>query len=252
MTLRGLSRHTRLGFLLIAHDGGPGVPPRRRRRMWLGILTGIVLVAVVACSPAAKHSASPGPSASTPSPSAGKSSTGSSLAKIATGPSACVTAGRPAGGNGPWKFVAPATLCGLPLDNSGQSQQLGQTVAGEDKGIIDLADAGSVTSSTTAEYQSPETPRFYRSVNVVGLTGTFRPAAAVSAVEGTAYTFKKVPPGPHGGAMGCGNEEGTWTCVWATHTTLCTIQIIDTTGELLGASIAVNAVRIRDALEAPA
>jgi len=76
-------------------------------------------------------------------------------------------------------------------------------------------------------------------------------AAAISAVEGTSYTFQKVPPGPHGGAMGCANEEGTWTCVWATHTTLCTIQIIDTTGELLGANIGVNAVRIRDAVEAP-
>jgi len=250
MNLRGLPRHTRLGLLLIAHDSSPGAPPRRRRRMRLGIGAGVVLLAVVACSPAAKHSASPSPSASTPS--ASKSSTGTSLAKIATGPSACVTAARPTGGNGPWKFVSPATLCGLPLDNSGQSQQLGQTVAGEDKGILDLANAGSVTSSTTAEYQSPETPKFYRSVNVVALVGTFRPAAAVSAVEGTAYTFKKVPPGPHGGAMGCGNEEGTWNCVWATRTTLGDIEIIDTTGELLGANIGVNAVRIRDALEAPA
>jgi hypothetical protein len=249
MNLRGLSRHTRLGSPLMAHDGGPDAPPRRRRRMWLGIGTGVVLVAVVACSPAAKDSASPSPSASRPS--ASKSSAGQSLAKSAMGPSACITAGRPAGGSGPWKFVSPPMLCGLPLDNSGQSQQLGQTVAGENKMIINLAGVGSVTSSTTAEYQSPQTPNFYRSVNVVGLTGTFRPAAAISAVEGTSYTFQKVPPGPHGGAMGCANEEGTWTCVWATHTTLCTIQIIDTTGELLGANIGVNAVRIRDALEAP-
>jgi hypothetical protein len=219
--------------------------------MWLGVGVGSVLAAVVACSPAAKHSASPSPSASRPSPSASKSSPGSPLAQSAMGPSACVTAGSPVGGSGSWKFVSPPTLCGLPLDNSGDSEQLGQTVAGENQSIITLANVGSVTSSTTAEYQSPQTPNFYRSINVVGLQGTFRPAAAVSAVEGTAYTFKSVPPGPHGGAMGCANEEGTETCVWATHTTLCSVQIIDTTGELLGSNIAVNAVRIRDALEAP-
>ena len=77
-----------------------------------------------------------------------------------------------------------------------------------------------------------------------GAAADFAPAFRIAARAGLMAV-------PHGGAMGCANEEGTETCVWATHTTLCSVQIIDTTGELLGSNIAVNAVRIRDALEAP-
>lgn len=250
MNLRGLSGSTRLGSLLTAHDGGPAAPPRRRR-LWtrLGIGTGIVLapVVVAACSAAASSH----PSASRPSPSASKPSASTSLAKSALGPSACVTAARPTGGSGPWKLVPPPTLCGLPEQTSAPYLQTAQGLASVDKILFSMNNVGPVTSTITATYQSPQTPNFSRSVAFVGFEGRFRPAAAVSVLEGTAYTFTSVPPGPHGGAMGCANEEGTEDCVWATSTTLCDVEIIDTTGELLGANIGVNAVRIRDALEAP-
>jgi hypothetical protein len=249
MALRGLSRHARLEAPLIARDGGPAGSARRRRLWtWLGTATGsgVLAIAVAACSSAGSKPAAPHPSPSKPSPSA---SIG--LSASAMGPSACVTAGRPAGGSGPWRFVAPATLCGLPLDNSTQSQQLGLTVASENKLLLTMDGGGTATSSTTLEYQSPRVPNFYRSINVVGLEGTFHPAAAVSAVEEQGYTYTREPPGPHGGVMACADTEGVEDCVWATSTTVCDVQIIDLSRELLGASVAVNAVRIRDALEAP-
>jgi hypothetical protein len=246
MNLRGLSGQTRLGFLLMAYDGGLAALPRRRRP-WTW--TGSVLVAfvVVACSPAARQPASPHPS----SPSASKPPASTSLAKSALGPSACVTAARPTGGSGPWKVVPPPTLCGLPEQTSAQYLQTARGLASIIKVLLSISNVGPVTSTITATYQSPQTPNFNRSLAFVGFEGTFRPAAAVSVVEGTAYTFTSVSPGPHGGAMGCANEEGTENCVWATSTTLCEIQILDSTGELLGANVGVNAVRIRDALEVP-
>jgi hypothetical protein len=249
MNLRGLSGHTRLGFLVMAHDGGPAAAPRRRRLWtWPGIGTGIVLVAfvVAGCSPAASKPASPHPS-----PSASKSSASTALAKTALGPSACVTAARPTGGSGPWKLVPPPTLCGLPVQTSEQYLQTAQGLASIDKILFSMNNVGPVTSTVTATYQSPPIPNFSRSVAFVGFEGTFHPAAAASVLEGTTYTYTAVPPGPHGGAMGCANEEGTEQCVWATSTTLCEIQILDSTGELTGASLAANAIRIRDALEAP-
>jgi hypothetical protein len=250
MNLRGLSRHTRLGFLLTGYDGGPAAPARRRRLCtWLRIGTGSVLVAfvVVACSPAARQPASLHPS----SPSASKPPASTTLAKSALGPSACVAAGRPAGGSGPWTLVAPRTLCGLPPDNSAQYDQGGQALASEYKILLSMDGGGSAKSTVTLEYQSPPIPNFGRSINLVGFEGKFQPAAAVSVIEEGGYSYSNLPPGPHGGALACANVEGTENCVWATSTTLCSINIIDTTGELLGANIGVNAVRIRDALEAP-
>lgn len=259
MTLRRLSRHTRLEVPSMAGDGVPA-PPARRRRTWtrLGTAAGSALVAIVvaACSSAGSKPAAPHPSASKPSPSAAASSAGppSTSAPVtgsALGPSACVTAGRPAGGTGPWKIVSPQALCGLPLFDSAQYKQSGQTVASLDKIIINMDDVGSVTSTVTLTYQAPQTPNFYRSVAFVGFEGSFRPAAAVSAMEQPGYTYTREPPGPHGGVLACAHVSGPWDCLWATSTTVCDIQIIDTTGELLGANIGVNAVRIRDALEAP-
>lgn len=229
-------------------DGGCGAPPCRRR-LRLGAGCVLVAIGVAACSPAVKP-AVPHPSPSQLSPSAGKPSPSTALPASALGPSACVTAGQPAGGSGPWKFVAPPTLCGLPLDNSSQSQQLGQTVADETKLLVTTDNAGSVTSSTTQEYQSPKVPNFYRSINFVGLKGRFRPAAALSEAEEQGYTYASVPPGPHGGAMACADVQGGENCVWATPTTLGIYTIIDTTHELITA-IGPNAARIRDALEAP-
>jgi hypothetical protein len=258
MTLRGLSRHTRLGTPLMADDGGPGAPPRRPRLWsWLGIAASSVLVvpAIVGCSSAGQPGSSH-PSSGTPSPSAAKTSAGpaSTNAPVtgsALGPSACVAAGRPAGGSGPWKLISPRTLCGLPLFDSAQYVQSGQSLAAMDKMLFSMNNVGPVTTTVTLTYQSPKTPNFYRSVAFVGFEGTFRPASALSAIEVSGYTYTSEPPGPHGGRMACAKTSGAWDCAWATPTTVCDIEILDTTGDLIGANIAVNAVRIRDALEAP-
>jgi hypothetical protein len=249
MALRGLYWHTRLEVPLMVHDGGPGTPARPRRR-WARLGTaaggGLLAIALVACSSAASKPPAPHPSPSKPSPSAS-----TSLSASAMGPSACVTSSRPTAGSGPWTLVTPQTVCGLPLDNSSDYQQGGQTLAGEYKMLLTMDGGGSPKSTVTLEYQSPRVPNFYRSINIVGFEGRFRPALAVRVIEEEGYSYSNLPPGPHGGALACANVEGSENCVWATSTTLCSMSIIDLSHELLGASIAANAVRIRDAVEAP-
>jgi hypothetical protein len=251
----------------MAYDGGPGASPppygqngpgyprpgqgRRRLSIWLGIGGGSVFVAIIVVIGllVTRQPASSGPSAR--GAAASRSSARAPLASSAEGPLACVTAGHAAGGSGPWKVIAPQKLCGLPQDNSAAYRQSGKTLVIEYKLLLSLNNAGSQTSSVALEYQSPQgIPNFYRSISFEGLDGRFRPAAAVSAIEEEGYTYNRVPSGPHGGAMECANIEGTENCVWATHTTLGVISIIDTTGDLLGPNVAANAVRIRDALEA--
>jgi hypothetical protein len=242
-------------------DIGPAGHSRRwrpRRRPWkrLGLSTASILAATViaACSSAASSH----PSADTPSlspPSLGPLATPST--NSAGGPLACVSAGRATAGDGPWKLVAPLALCQLPLETSPQFQKSGQALAGTTKILINMDNAGTVTSTIAVTYQASqeaaEAASHDRSVSVVGFDGRFRPAAALSAVEEQPeYTYTNLPPGPHGGMMACANVEGTENCVWATSTTVCEITIIDPTGELIGASSGANAVRIRDVLEAPA
>jgi hypothetical protein len=259
MTLRGFAGHIRLAALLMAHDGGPGAPPRRPGLWtWLGIAASgvLVVVAIVSCSSAGQPGPSP-PSSGTPSPSAAKTaagpaSTNAPVTGSALGPSACVTTSSATAGSGPWKLISPRTLCGLPLFDSAQYVQSGQSLASMDKMLFSMNNIGPVTATVTLTYQSPKTPNFYRSVAFVGFEGTFRPAAALSAMEQPGYTYASEPPGPHGGMLACAKTSGPWDCVWATPTTVCDIEILDTTGDLIGANIAVNAVRIRDALEAPA
>jgi hypothetical protein len=249
MALRGLARHTRLEVPSMAPDGGPGGSARRRRlttRLWTATGGGLLAIAVVACSSAASKPAAPHPLPSGTSPSAS-----SGLSASAMGPSACVTSSRPAAGSGRWTFVAPRTVCGLPLDNSADYQQGGQTLAGEYKLLLSMDGGGTPKSTVTLEYQSPRVPNFYRSINLVGFEGRFRPALAVRVIEEEGYSYRNLPPGPHGGALACANVEGTENCVWATSTTLCSMSIIDISRELLGANVAANAVRIRDAVEAP-
>jgi hypothetical protein len=250
MALSGLFRYTRLEVPLVARDGGGFGAPARRRLPWarLGTAIGSVLLAMVvaACSSAASKPTSPHPSPSKPSQSAS-----GGLSASAMGPSACVTSSRSTANSGPWTLVAPRTVCGLPLDDSADYQQSGQVLAGEFKLLLTMDGGGSPKSTVTLEYQSPQTPNFYRSINIVGFEGRFQPAAAVSVIEEQGYTYTNLPPGPHGGALACANTEGSENCVWATSTTLCSVDIIDISRELLGASIAANAVRLRDAVEVP-
>jgi hypothetical protein len=269
MESREVSAHIRLRFASMAHHGGPDGPPQphgrngpgyqhgqHRRRLWkrLWIVTGSVAAAcaVVACSsassshPSATISTTPPPSAK----SLGPAPTPSAVS--AAGPSACVTVGRVTGGSGPWKLVAPSTLCHLPLENSAQYQQSGQSLAQLTKVALNLANAGPVTSTIAVTYGNSGATSQYRSVYAVGFVGRFRPAAALGAVEEPGYSYATVPPGPHGGTLACADVEGSENCVWATPTTVCAITILDASGELIGANSAANAVRIRDVLEVPA
>jgi hypothetical protein len=247
----GFFSHTRLGFPFMAYDGDPDASPRRRRlRTRLGIGTGCVLVAVTiaACSSAGSHAA-PGPSASSPQSPHAVTTPSSSISE---GPLACVTAGKSAQGSGPWKLVAPSKLCGLPVQTSSEYVQSGQSLASLDKIVLKMQNAGTVTSTVTAAWQSPRTPNFDRGITFVGFEGTFKLAAALNALELPGETYTSVAPGPHGGTMACSGENDGGNCVWATSTTVCEITISDSTRQLLGSNIAANAVRIRDALEAPA
>jgi hypothetical protein len=265
MDLRELSPRMRLWFPFMALDGPPrphgrsGLghrPGPRRRRLWkrLGIITGSVLAAFVlaACSSASSSHPSPSkPSLSVPSVGAlSPGAVPTPSTSSADGPLACVTAGKPAAGSGPWKLVPPGTLCGLPEQTSAQDQQSGQSLASIDKILFNMDNVGPVTSTIAAMYQGARAASF-RSVSVVGFDGSFRPAAALSALEEPGSTYTDVPPGPHGGRLACANVEGSEDCVWATPTTACEITIIDPTGELMGANSGTNAVRIRDVLEVP-
>jgi hypothetical protein len=217
----------------------------------------IVLVAVaVAPGKSPQPASSPGASKT---PSASKGLSASALND--TGSSACVTASQPSSQASSWNLVSPSTLCGLPQNNSPQELSAGQAMVSAVEGDLTNFNGpnfGQETSDVAVGYQiQHNTADIYRSVSFTGMEGTFRPRAAASAVEssldfGQHYTFRSVPPGPHGGVMACGGEfPDSEDCVWATRTTLCVIMIIDTTQELVGSSIAANAVRIRDVLEVP-
>ncbi len=182
----------------------------------------------------------------------------------ATGPSACdlpVTAASRQAGS--WKMITPRTLCGMLRTNEAQIRQADQAMIKAMQGVVaatgitTAASVGRYTSALAQGYQVPaNTQGIYRSVSFTGLDGTFSPAAAVAAL-GTALNtgspFRSVPPGPHGGAMACAPVSAiTEQCVWATRSTLGVVQVVDTTRQLVGSHGRVNAVLIRDALEAPA
>jgi hypothetical protein len=230
--------------------------------MWPGIGAVVAIAAIVLLVVAAAPGKSPRPASSTSAsktPSAPKHPSAS--APDETGPSACAAAGQPstqAGQAGPWKLLSPSTLCGLPQNTSPQELSASQGMVSALESDLDNFNGqnfGRETSDVSVGYQIQHGLGIYRSVSFTGLEGTFRPRAAASAVEsgldfGQRYTFTSVPPGPHGGVMACGGEyPDSEDCVWATRTTLCVIMILDTTRELVGSSIAANAVRIRDVLE---
>jgi hypothetical protein len=252
MESRRVSAHIQLSFSPDYQRG------QRRCRLWqrLGIVTGSAFAAcaIVACSSASSSH----PSATTikPPPSArslGPAPTPSAVG--ADGPLACVTAGRATGGTGPWKLVTPPALCQLPLQTSQQYVQSGKSLVGLSKILINMDDAGTVTSAFGVTYQgtseAAQRATSFRSVSVVGFNGSFRPAAALGAVEEQGYTYTSLPPGPHGGTLACASEGNSENCVWVTSTTLCQIMIIDVTGELIGTHTDANAVRIRDVVEVP-
>jgi hypothetical protein len=214
------------------------------------------LAAVITFSVVVLAACTSGP-ASAPGASPSGSPAASAAAPDALGPSACDTSSQTSSQSASWKLVAPATLCGLPVNNSAAQQSSSQAMVSAVEGDLQNLNGpayGQQTSSVSQGYQvARNSAGVYRSITFTGLDGTFSPQAAANAVETSIednYTFSSVPPGPHGGVMACGSQfSDTETCVWATPTTLGLFTIIDTTKELVGSSIAANAVSIRDVLE---
>jgi hypothetical protein len=192
----------------------------------------------------------------------GSSGTGG-LPSTASGPSACVLAGSPSGGSGPWKLVKPTTLCGMPQDTTPGGLQADQELLSATQLIFNpLAgqpSMGNETSGFAVSYEVPEHLGFTRYVNFVGFDGTFNPQVAVSSLaqqdenpDIPGNVFHPVPAGPHGGAMECAPSYSAEECIFATSTTLGDMMIDDTLGQLTGSHTGTNAIRIRDALEVPA
>lgn len=211
--------------------------PRGQNGQWRGTVAVVLAVMALAAGCGAtgtQHASRPAPSAK--------------------GPQACDVPGNPSNGSGRWKLVTPATVCGMKTDNSAQMQQANQSAIGSLEFLVSAAGVGHYTHGVARgwELTIPGDPPINRGVTFNGLDGTFKPAAAVSAVgNGSGYPVTSMPAGPHGGALACGEFGGAdqVQCVWATTTTLGTFIFSDTTGELLGSHLAANAVRIRDVLE---
>jgi hypothetical protein len=228
--------------------------------MWLGIGGGVVVIVVIVIVVGLVAVGKPSTSSGSGS---GGTSTSGGQANAAGGPNACALPGNPAGGTGPWKLVEPKTLCDLPLDTLPQDVAAAQESVNSTELVFDpiggQANPGTYTTAFGVEYQIPSSANFERFINVVGFTGTFNTQAAVSELEQLdenpdipGNVFKSVPPGPHGGLMGCEPVYSAEECVFGTSTTLGQFTFEDSLNELAGAHSAANAIKIRDALEVPA
>jgi hypothetical protein len=237
----------------------PPQPPGRRRRagMWLG-LGGGAAVAIIVVVVVIFALASPGgrPSASATTPAA-----------RATTPAAAPTTQVPpvcpeptaSGGSGPWTVVQPQMICDLPPDTSAGELEANQELVSAVESDVSTStltgpSAGTYTSSVGAgyEYRPGTVPGVYRSVGFAALNGTFNVPVAMASIESDYdITWQNLPPGPHGGLLACGMLTGAPLCAFATSTTLCQFNIIDTTKDLY-TNLAANALAIRDTIETKA
>lgn len=237
----------------------PPQPPRRRRRtgLWLGIGGGAaaaIIVVVVVIFALAGPGGKPSASATRPAASA----TTPAAAPTTQVPPACPEPAQ-SGGTGPWTVIQPQTICDLPLDTSAgeleASQELVSAVESDvSTSTLNGPSAGSYTSSVGAgyEYRTGTVKNVYRSVGFAALNGTFNVPVAMTSIESNYdITFQNLPPGPHGGLLACGILASQPLCAFATSTTLCQFNIIDTTNEL-DANLAANALSIRDTIETKA
>jgi hypothetical protein len=233
----------------------PPLPPQPPRGRWLGG-GATVMIIVVALVIGVLVTRGDGSSTSQGRHSSGGVSQRDSASGSVLVPSACPTSSQPSVGTGPWKLVQPQTLCGIPSYTTAAAKQANQELVSLLKLKITESSltgpsAGSYTSSAVGRYQyQPGTvSNLYRLVVFAGLDGRFNVAAAMNAFEiGDGMTYKKLPPGPHGGMLACELTAGQPTCVFATSTTVCQFLILDTTHEL-AARLAANALSIRDAIE---
>lgn len=166
-------------------------------------------------------------------------------------------------GSGPWKMVAPKTLCGMAYNSKPSTvAQYKAVVATEQLNFnSDLSGYGAIGKPTSGWAAGWETPNESQLVDVDGWTGTFKPKPAMQAFAAGAngtYAFKPADPGPHGGVMECGQATqntgvGNFECVFATATTIGVVHIQDVKNQLTApAQMAPVTQQIRNAVEVPA
>jgi hypothetical protein len=155
-------------------------------------------------APAAQPAAVVTTPAPTPTPSASKGGAG--------------TAGTTA-----YVLRTPATAGGYTLATpiSPAIQAVGSAGASELMTAVNAA-GGKPKSSVNGEYLIGGD----QALGYAGYTGTFSPAAVLSAFKAGSSNATTEPTGPHGGQMACGEVTATGTtapgtaCVWATTTTI--------------------------------
>lgn len=186
------------------------------------------------------------------------------------GPDACKVPA--ASGSGPFKMAAPSTLCGMPNGDDAYTKKTDPSSLATDRFNFDQTTnpgpdgpVGTPASGWIHHWNTPAHLGVYRFATVEGWTGKFNPKSAVP-VFAQSYddqlTFKPVDPGPHGGVMECAedtsgnsdpNADNAAVCVFATSTTIGTVNFTDTAKELTApANLAKVGQELRDALEVPA
>jgi len=240
------------------------LPPQRGggRIGWLAAgvtLAAIILtvVVIVAVQPSSSTSGTPNNAPSgNAAPTAG-SHTATEPAGLLSGKSGLTASACPGSGSGPWKLAQPSTVCGIPISQDADFNQIAQTeLQGAELAFTDPGGFGNYTNGLAfqAMYPTFNSPGPYLSIQVFGFNGTFTNVnAAVKAIESDDFeTFYTVPAGPHGGVMQCAEDttDETQECVFGTSTTLGDIQFAFQNLSIpAGISADASAISVRDAIE---
>jgi hypothetical protein len=241
------------------------LPPQRRggKTGWLiaGVTAAALIISVVMVV-----TLSPGPKAGTPGSGASANAAptngrhaATEPADLVSGKSGLTASACPGPGSGPFKLVQPAAVCGIPISQNADFNQIAQTeLQGAELAFSDPGGFGNYTNGLAfqAMYPNFNSPGPYLSIQVFGFNGTFtNVSAAVKAIESDDFeTFYTVPAGPHGGVMQCAEDttDETQECVFGTSTTLGDIQFAFQNLSIpAGISADASAISVRDAIEAP-
>jgi hypothetical protein len=238
-------------------------PPRRSGRIgWLiaGVTAAAIIIAVVvvvALRPGSGKPGTPSNAASANATPAAGSHAATEPADLVSGKSGLTASACPGSGSGPWKLAQPSTVCGIPISQDADFNQIAQTeLQGAELAFSDPGGFGSYTNGLAfqAMYPNFNSPGPYLSIQVFGFNGTFtNVTAAVKAIESDDFeTFYTVPAGPHGGVMQCAEDttDETQECVFGTSTTLGDIQFAFQNLSIpAGVSADASAISVRDAIE---
>lgn len=237
-------------------------PPGRSGRIgWLiaGVTAAaiiITVVVVVALIPGSKLGTPRNAASAGTAPTTG-SHAATEPADLVSGKSGLTASACPGSVSGPWKLAQPSTVCGIPISQDADFNQIAQTeLQGAELAFSDPGGFGSYTNGLAfqAMYPNFNSPGPYLSIQVFGFNGTFTNVnAAVKAIESDDFeTFYTVPAGPHGGVMQCAVDtiDETQECVFGTSTTLADIQFAFQNLSIpAGISADASAISVRDAIE---